>query len=461
VNRLAFVDIETTGTSYYSDRIIDIGVVIYEKDKKIQEFSSLINPHTSINPYVSMITGITQSDLAEAPEFGDIHNTLIELLKDTLFIAHNVRFDYGFIKRELEYLEKGFNMPHMCSALMSRRLYPQFKRHNLDAIIKRFDISVSQRHRALPDAQAIGYFYEKSKQALGKKNVEMVMQSLLRSPKYPRYISKSMIQNLPDSPGVYIMYGKDDEVLYIGKSVNVRDRVISHFYQDIKSTKELAIKNQTRFIEGIATAGELEALVTESRLIKKLSPIYNRALRIKKTNWYIQGFTDYNKYTELRLGSIRSSNFNKLKNILFVSGSKSSAKNTLESKVREYMLCPKLCGLEKTHKACFNSQIGKCLGACKGLEPPASYNIRVQKAFADTSYPVWPFAGPVVICELNQKTQKHTYHLIHNWHLIDSAQYIDELNINKNFTKSDLDTQRIIQKFILKQPSDRIINFAN
>lgn len=459
MDKLAFVDIETTGTSFYNDRIIDIGIVLYKNGKKIHEFSSLINPNTPINPYVSMMTGISQPDLTDSPAFADIHEEILTLLDQSVFIAHNVRFDYGFIKRELEYMDRSFNMPHLCSAKLSRKLYPRFRRHNLDAIIKRFDIQISQRHRALPDAQAIGYFYEKNLATLGAEKLHEVMDTLLKAPKYPRYINKKMVQDLPDSPGVYVMYGRDDEVLYVGKSINVRDRVISHFYQDIKSQKELAIKNQTRFIEGIPTAGELEALILESNMIKNLSPIYNRALRRKKVMWGITAHKNNAGYLQLEIKEIKDKSYSELKDMYFVAGRKSTVKNTLKQKIKEHTLCNKLCGMEKTQKACFNSQIGKCLGACKGLEPPESYNERVELAFEKTKTPQWPYKGAVVVGEQNVKTKKHAYYLVYNWQLVDTSERMEDLDLNKDITEPDLDTQKILQKFIRRGPTDRVINF--
>lgn len=233
--KLSFIDVETTGMSPGCDRVIEIGIIRVEDNQVINQYSSLINPGTHIDPFILSMTGINPGELQNAPSFYEVADRIKKLLSDSVFVAHNVLFDYGFIKREFERLEKSFSAKYCCSVKLSKKLYPRFKRHNLDAIIKRFNLVCANRHRAFDDAKAIWNFYQHSLNNLGEEKLAKAFSSVFKRPSLPVNLTEEVLDSLPDSPGVYIFYNKDNTPLYIGKSKNIKTRVVSHF----QAVKEL------------------------------------------------------------------------------------------------------------------------------------------------------------------------------------------------------------------------------
>ncbi|PIZ64583.1 hypothetical protein CO051_01130 [Candidatus Roizmanbacteria bacterium CG_4_9_14_0_2_um_filter_39_13] len=137
----SFVDIETTGTSTRHDRIIEIGILRVENDKIVKKYNQLINPETHVSPFITQITGIIPDDLEDAPTFEIVKDEVYELLRDSIFVAHNVRFDHGFLKNEFKRFDMQFSMKQLCTVRLSRTLFPEHRHHNLDAIIERFNIT--------------------------------------------------------------------------------------------------------------------------------------------------------------------------------------------------------------------------------------------------------------------------------------------------------------------------------
>jgi DNA polymerase-3 subunit epsilon len=219
-NKLAFVDIETTGSSPQMDRVIEVGVLRVENNRLIKKYSALVDPGCSISPFITNITGITDKDVASAPSFHQIADELFALLQGCTFVAHNVRFDYGFLKTEFDRAGLDFEADHFCTAKLSRQLYPRFKRHNLDSIMDRHDIACKNRHRAFDDAQVLWEFYKKVKKNFKKEKLDAALAGISRCPSWPAGIPKEEIQRLPNTPGVYVFYGESQAPLYVGKSVN-------------------------------------------------------------------------------------------------------------------------------------------------------------------------------------------------------------------------------------------------
>lgn len=277
--KLSFVDVETTGMSSRYGRIIEIGIIRVEDHQIVDEYSTLINPNTHIDPFITTLTGITLEQLQDAPSFYAVKDRIKKLLLDTVFVAHNVLFDYSFIKHEFERLEESFSAKYCCSVKLSRNLYPRFKHHSLDALIKRFNLACQNRHRALDDARVIWDFYQLSFKRFGEEKLAGAFSKAFKRSSRPINITEEILDSLPESSGVYIFYNKDDAPLYIGKSKNIRTRVLSHFSSSKKISLDMKIAQDISRIEVIETAGELGALLLEATLIKKVQPLYNRQLR--------------------------------------------------------------------------------------------------------------------------------------------------------------------------------------
>ncbi len=442
-DKLAFVDIETTGISPVHDRIIEIGVVLLEKAHGLSRWSSLIDPDTYLPPQISSMTGIRSDDLASAPNFRQVADQIMDLLSDSLFIAHNARFDYSFIRQEFGRLGIRFRLPQLCTVKLSRYLFPQYIGHNLDHLIGRFDLKVSHRHRALDDADAVRQFYQYLSENIDPGKLYSAIDHQLRHPSVPKVLKKFNLDGLPEKPGVYIFYGESGMPLYVGKSINLKDRVLSHFTHGLEDEKDLLLYSQTASVETYRTPGELGALLKEAQLIKDLKPLYNRQLRHTEELTFLHEHADDYGYLVIKLETGRSPGPGTLG--IFTTPQK--AKDFVTARVGEFRLCARLCGLEKNRDRCFQSDLGHCM-ACTGQEKPLKYNLRFTEAFADSRLPAWPFPGPVLIKEGGSGF------IADQWCLKDQPFDPDVYKILKNFVFSPKN-----RSSITKVPNNKIPDF--
>ena len=274
-----FVDLETTGATATHDRITEIGIIEVNRGRLISEWSTLVNPGMNIPPMIQSLTGITNAMVADAPAFEDIQQDVLERLAGKLFIAHNARFDYGFLKNEFRRCGVTFNARVLCTVKLSRKLYPEHARHNLDVLLERHQLDCEARHRALGDARVLWLLAQKWNTERGPVTLRAAVDVLLKSQSVPAGLPDLAFDHIPEAPGVYFFYGDKDVVLYIGKSINMRARVMSHFSGDHRVNKDMRIAQQITRIDWKQTVGELGALLLESQLIKQLAPVHNRQLR--------------------------------------------------------------------------------------------------------------------------------------------------------------------------------------
>jgi len=455
--KLAFVDIETTGLRSFYDRIIEVGIVRYEYGEITKTYSTLIDPQSYIPTEITKITGISHSDLETAPTFRQIKGKVQTMLDDCVFIAHNVRFDYSFIKNEFKRVNIPFLTKQLCTVKLSRNLYPQFQHHNLDSIIKRFGFQCQNRHRAMDDAQILVKFYQKILYDFPKNHIEKVILKQLKKPSTPLRL-KTDISNIPQKAGVYIFYGSQNTPIYVGKSINLRSRIISHFNSDIRSPLEMKIAQQIENIEIIETAGELGALLLESQLIKEMLPLYNKKSRIKHELTSIKSKINNKGYYQASVETIKTGHTNPYNNqiysILGLFKSKKQAKNHLSVIAKEFSLCEKLLGLESNSKSskypCFSYRLGNCKGACLGKENPKDYNLRFKSAFSSTQIKSWPFPGPIIITEKSESKEEN--YIFDKWCYIEKVNVDPEDNSLNKIKKSiafDFDNYKILKQFIL------------
>ncbi|HEV7358195.1 MAG TPA: 3'-5' exonuclease, partial [Steroidobacteraceae bacterium] len=158
---LAFVDLETTGGNPAYDRITEVGIVRMRNGELLEEWSSLVNPECRISPYIEAFTGISSEMVADAPRFADLASMVYEKLEGAVFIAHNARFDQGFLRSEFRRIGMTYSAAALCTVKLSRCLFPQHARHNLDAVIERHGLDCSARHRALGDAKVLHDLWQK------------------------------------------------------------------------------------------------------------------------------------------------------------------------------------------------------------------------------------------------------------------------------------------------------------
>jgi DNA polymerase III subunit epsilon len=450
-NPLCFVDVETTGTSPTRDRIIEVGVVRVEDGKVVQEFSSLVNPKTHLPPMITQLTGIDSLSLIRAPLFEEVSLNVREMLDGAMFVAHNVRFDYAFLKHEFKRLGIEYSANTMDTVKLSRVLYPKFRKHDLSSIIQRHNLEVQNRHRAFDDAKALWGFICESTKSLGTEKISETIAYLCKNRLQSTLLNMDN-KSLPEKPGVYIFYGKNKEILYIGKSKNLRERVLSHFYNDYLSQKEMEMTRQTADIKTITTPGELSALILESQMIKDEMPIFNRMLRRKKEFVVAIQTVTPEGYKTLVLDTL--SEIETHENIVGIYKSKRKAKETMYEIAKEHRLCPKLMGIEKGKGACFYSQLGNCDGACTGIEDTDTYNAKFGSAFERTKIRQWPYEGTIMIKEEDEEGNGIALFVDH-WKLLATVHYgsegATETVENSGF---DIDTYKILVRVLLDTPKN-------
>jgi DNA polymerase III subunit epsilon len=438
---VVFVDIETTGGSYKNSRVLEVAVIRYENGQIVSEYQTLIDPQTYIPRGITALTGISESDVAGAPVFADIADQLLDIMDGAVFIAHNVRFDYSFLKNEFAMVGSSFSPRLLCTVRLSRYLYADQSGHSLQKLIERHNIPVADRHRALEDARAILNFAHIAYEQHGEQSFDAAVSHQLKTQSLPPHLDISEIESIGNVPGVYIFKDDTHQPIYIGKSITLKKRIMSHF-QDT-SPKEIKITQHVHHVDTIATGSELGALMLESKLIKEMKPLYNRLLRRVSLYCLVVKHMD-DGFATLRMHSGNVDNDTDLTTVYGVFTNRMKAKHNIDTLTRTFGLCPKLMGLEKTKGACFNYSLGKCKGACIGVEPRDLYNRRFEIALQYSKLSEWIFDGPISVPVNEQGEQV----IINNWIVqgfVDEYGYPVVSDIDPNF---DMDEYKIIKRFI-------------
>lgn len=370
----AIVDIETTGGSARDERITEIAVYLHDGNEVTGEFVSLVNPERNIPYFITNLTGITNEMVENAPRFYEIARKLIEITEGRTFVAHNARFDYSFIRQEYKSLGYNFKRSILDTVALSRKLLPGHSSYSLGNICKDLDISITGRHRAAGDALATVRLLE----LLIARDIELngSRSPLIRNSRISKLnpsLDIAKIENIPEEPGIYYFYNEKGDLIYIGKSRNLQQRISTHLSNNT-TNRAMEMRDLIADIDWEATGSELIALLKESFEIKLNKPVYNRAQRRTGFQWGIFSFFDQNGYINYRYGQINDDSVP-----LSVFTSKEKTKSKLISLVENFSLCQKLSGLYETDGACFHYQVGICKGACIGKESPGDYNERASK----------------------------------------------------------------------------------
>ena len=241
---LVFLDVETTGAHPAYDRITEVGLIEVEHGRVAGEWSTLLNPGVSIPPAIQSLTGITNDMVALAPSFDEVARELYRRLEGRLLVAHNARFDYGFLRNEFRRAGLHYASRVLCTVKLSRKLYPHEARHNLDALTARHGIDCKQRHRALGDARALWLLASHWQREFEPDVIAAAVNHLVKAPTIPAGLCEGALDDVPEGPGVYVFYGENDVVLYVGKSINLRARVMSHFSSDYRDGRDMKIVQQ-------------------------------------------------------------------------------------------------------------------------------------------------------------------------------------------------------------------------
>ncbi len=455
-DKLVFLDLETTGTNPVADRITEIGLVEVDASGKAVHWSSLVNPEVPIPSFIQGLTGISNAMVKDAPTFAELAPALHDRLQGALFIAHNARFDYGFLRNAFSEAGLPFKADVLCTVKLSRALYPGERKHNLDSLIERHALKADARHRALADADLLWQLWQKLKATLPAETLGAALQSLLQRPSLPSHLPTDALDAIPDTPGVYLFYGENDMPLYVGKSVRLRQRVLSHFNSDHKLYKDMRLSQQLHRIEVRQTAGEIGALLLEAQLVKDLQPVHNRLLRRQGDlcAWRLK--EDDKGHTLPVLTFASEQDFGRADRLYGLFSSKRKAEAALRELAEAHQLCLLQLGLEGrvgSGKPCFNWQLKRCKGVCIGKEAESFHRARLEGALANLHVKVWPWPGAVGLVE--RDGDRSDVHVVNNWCYLGTARSDDELwtllEQQPSRPAFDLDTYKILSRALTRK----------
>ncbi len=383
MRKFAIIDIETTGGNPRIDNITEICIHLFDGEKVLDTFKTLINPQTSIPSFITKMTGITNEMVRKAPLFEEVAKTIVEITEGAVFVAHNVRFDYGFIQRAFRNLGYPYSRPLLCTVRLTQKLLPDLPSYSLGNICKSLNIPHQEAHRAFGDADATLLLLKQLLAMEGTPgDVESLLLSQMQEIRLPPHFQKEAFEKLPEETGVYYMHNAEGEVVYIGKSNCIKDRIASHFREAHKKSRAMRMIEEVCDISWELTGNELTALLLEDQEIKKIQPRYNR--RQKKQFYHYGIFCEPDTAGYLRLYIDKLHEAGDKPEAIFVS--RKNAEATLQKKIQQYVLCQNLCGMSTGKGACFHYQIHVCKGACVKNELPDSYNSRVEEALAGMNY---------------------------------------------------------------------------
>jgi len=372
----AIVDIETTGGSARIEKITEIAIYQHDGEKITGEFVSLVNPERNIPYFITNITGISNEMVENAPRFYEIAKEIIEFTEGRTFVAHNARFDYSFIRQEFKSLGYNFKRNILDTIALSRKLIPGHRSYSLGNICKDLSIIINGRHRAGGDALATVKLFE----ILAEKDREAngLSRGLMRNTKISKLnpgLDTGKLDSIPEEPGIYYFYNESGNLIYIGKSRNLQQRIRTHLSNN-STSRAMEMRDIIADIDWEVTGSELIALLKESSEIKANKPVYNRAQRRTGFQHGIFSFTDAGGYINFCHRQLNNTDDNPVS----VFTSRERAKSKLQALVERYELCQKLTGLYETDGPCFQHQVGICKGACCGKESPLKYNERAARA---------------------------------------------------------------------------------
>ncbi len=369
----AIIDVETTGGSLRDTKITEIALLIHDGEKIIDEYQTLVNPECDIPPFITRLTGINQKMVQNAPKFYEIAKTIVELTVNCIFVAHNVAFDYKVIRQEFSRLGYDYRREHLCTVRTARYALPGHVSYSLGKLSDDLGIEINGRHRAGGDALATSELF-----ALMYEKLNGDLSSFIQKELNPKLLHPGLdlaqIESLPSKPGVYYFYDVDEQLIYIGKSKNIKSRVVQHLKNN-RSKKAVLLRESIAKVDVMETGSELIALLLESEQIKKHRPKFNRRLVKNKCVYGLYSFEDGKGYLNLYID--RTMKKNSLPLLSFER--RDEAVRYLEKQVEKYRLCKKLTGLYPSKYGCFDQQIGVCKGACIGDENPELYNARIQR----------------------------------------------------------------------------------
>lgn len=444
------VDIETTGNGIKGNKITEISIFKYDGYKIVDEFTSLVNPECEIPYFITGLTGIDNDMVCNAPTLDKIADKILEITEETIFVAHSVGFDYNVIKNEFNSIGLDFVRKKLCTVRLSRKLIPGYNSYSLGKLCSALHIPLTDRHRARGDAHATTLLFQKLLRTDGAEAVfKTFLNARSQETTLPPALPKSIYDDLPNAPGIYYFKNAKGKIIYIGKAINIKKRVLSHFYD--KATKEIQMCAETADIDHELAGSDLVALLMESAAIKHHYPDYNRSQKRNIQRYGIFTYEDRNGILHLA--------FNKIKlapNPIAIFYNTTDCRLYLEELCKTFSLCAKFCHLQENVDTCSHYRIKKCDGICSGEESVKDYNSKVEEAITYARNT----EESLFILEKGRNFDENAFVMIKNgiyvgYGFVDKDIQIATTEDLEAFLipqKSTLESERIVKSYLTRNP---------
>jgi DNA polymerase-3 subunit epsilon len=304
--RFAVTDIETTGSHASGNSIIEIGIVVYDGESKVEEFSTLLDPGVRIPAFITGLTSITSEMVQGAPTFYQIADRLEEIFDGAIFVAHNVNFDHSFIRAEFAAIGRNWNPPRLCTIRLARKAFPGQNSYGLNAVCSWMGLNNEQAHRALSDARVAAEILARALPLLDPADLKKMVAKHSGVVFLPPNLPEDTFHRLPEAPGVYYLYNEKGKPLYIGKANNIKKRVKQHFTTHAESARAQSFMREVRDVGFELAGNELIALLMEDSEIRKHWPPHNSAQKRKTRRIHLIRYMDQTGYSRLAAGNVSS-----------------------------------------------------------------------------------------------------------------------------------------------------------
>ncbi len=370
----AIVDIETTGGHASANGITEIAICLHDGKRVTQRYTTLVNPRREIPIYISALTGITNDMVEQAPPFEDVAADVYHMLHGKIFVAHNVNFDYSFVRYHLAQAGYELNCNKLCTVRLGRKILPGHASYSLGRLCKTLGIDNEARHRAMGDAEATAELFSMMLRNDRDEHIKKALKQGSKEQLLPPHLPKTDIEALPMMPGVYYFHDDKGKVIYVGKALNIKKRVCSHFTGNNPGPQRQEFLRNIHRISFQECGTELIAFVLEAVEIKRLWPKYNRSLKRFEHAYGLFVFEDQNGYMRLAVDKRRKLAIQPV----YTCNSLNEGYSIIHSLIDQFELCPKLCFIQRNTSTCTGVHTGNC--ACEGMQVTEEYNNRVNAA---------------------------------------------------------------------------------
>ncbi|MBC2839699.1 exonuclease domain-containing protein [Robiginitalea sp. SC105] len=445
------VDIETTGNGIHGNRITEIALFNIDEGRIVDSFSSLVNPGCEIPAFITGLTGISTAMVRNAPDFSALAPEIEAFTSGRVFVAHSVNFDYPIVRKEFQRCGLDFTRKKLCTVRLSRKVFPGLRSYSLGKLCSSLEIPLKDRHRAAGDAHATALLLLKAiEQPSGPDTIAGFLNARSREGTLPPHLPVESFRKLPEAPGIYFFKDAKGSVIYVGKAINLKKRVLGHFYDT--SDRERKLCRETSRIDFELSGSDLVALLMEAAAIKKHFPRFNRAQKKIRPAYGLFRYPDQNGIIHLAVNRLSRG-----QQALRVFFREEDARLFMEQLCTEFGLCAKYCHLQEGVATCSHFRVPVCDGICRGEESPETYNSRVRAALEARK----PEAEHLIIAERGREPEERgvvwiadgTYR---GYGFVSEDRRLDhlpDLEAHINPQPHYPETEKILQSYMLKHPA--------